>query len=153
MTIHAVVLAAGKGTRMKSDLAKVLHSAAGRTLIDWTLDALRSVADVTVVVGHQAEDVAAKLPGEVRIAVQQPQNGTGHAVEVGLAGLDPMPELVRIPHRPVAGPCRQGRQRGANTLVCRVDNRVDAWLVRNPGFPAPILNPPPLSTRRKAARR
>jgi bifunctional UDP-N-acetylglucosamine pyrophosphorylase/glucosamine-1-phosphate N-acetyltransferase len=87
VTVHAIVLAAGKGTRMKSDLAKVLHRAAGRSLIGWTLEALEAVSDVTVVVGHQAAEVAAVLPDVVRVVVQEPQNGTGHAAEVGMDGL------------------------------------------------------------------
>lgn len=87
MTVHAIVLAAGKGTRMRSDLAKVLHRAAGRPLIVWTLAALDAIPDITVVVGHQADEVAAVLPEGVRWVTQEPQNGTGHAAEVGLAGL------------------------------------------------------------------
>jgi bifunctional UDP-N-acetylglucosamine pyrophosphorylase/glucosamine-1-phosphate N-acetyltransferase len=88
MTVHAVVLAAGLGTRMKSDLAKVLHRAAGRPLVSWSLDALDGISDVTVVVGHQAADVEAVLPEGVRSVVQEPQNGTGHAVEVALDGIE-----------------------------------------------------------------
>lgn len=88
MSIHAIVLAAGKGTRMKSNLAKVLHRAAGMPLIGWALSALEGIDSITVVVGHQAEDVAAVLPQGVRSRVQEPQNGTGHAAEVGLAGID-----------------------------------------------------------------
>ncbi|CAN5895179.1 bifunctional UDP-N-acetylglucosamine diphosphorylase/glucosamine-1-phosphate N-acetyltransferase GlmU [soil metagenome] len=89
MAVYAIVLAAGKGTRMNSDLAKVLHRAAGRTLLDWML---ASVADleperVVVVVGHQAEAVAADLPSGVEAVRQQPQNGTGHAVQVAMAHL------------------------------------------------------------------
>lgn len=85
----AVILAAGKGTRMYSDRAKVLHEAAGRTLLGW---ALANVADlgieaVSVVVGHQSEDVAAACPDGVTAVVQEPQNGTGHATSIGLSGL------------------------------------------------------------------
>lgn len=84
--VHAIVLAAGKGTRMKSEEAKVLHRAAGRTLLDWVLDAVRPVAPArtVVVVGHQAETVAGSLPEGVESVLQQPQNGTGHAVQVAL---------------------------------------------------------------------
>jgi bifunctional UDP-N-acetylglucosamine pyrophosphorylase/glucosamine-1-phosphate N-acetyltransferase len=90
MKVAAVVLAAGKGTRMKSDLAKVLHIAAGRPLIAWVLDSLDGVeVDETVaVVGYQAEAVAAVLPDGVATAVQHEQHGTGHATQVGLAALD-----------------------------------------------------------------
>jgi len=81
---HVVILAAGKGTRMRSSLPKVLHRAAGLTLIDYVLRASEAVGPVTtvLVVGHQASDVRAALahrPG-LRFAVQEPQLGTGHAL-------------------------------------------------------------------------
>jgi bifunctional UDP-N-acetylglucosamine pyrophosphorylase / glucosamine-1-phosphate N-acetyltransferase len=84
--VHAIVLAAGKGTRMKSEEAKVLHQAAGRSLLDWVLEAVRPVAPdrTVVVVGHQAETVAGFLPAGVESVLQQPQNGTGHAVQVAM---------------------------------------------------------------------
>jgi bifunctional UDP-N-acetylglucosamine pyrophosphorylase / glucosamine-1-phosphate N-acetyltransferase len=84
--VHVVVLAAGKGTRMKSDLAKVLHRAAGRTLLDWVLDSVDQVnpARTVVVVGHQAEVVSASLSPRCESVLQEPQNGTGHAVQVAL---------------------------------------------------------------------
>jgi bifunctional UDP-N-acetylglucosamine pyrophosphorylase/glucosamine-1-phosphate N-acetyltransferase len=83
----AVVLAAGKGTRMKSSRAKVLHEIGGRPLAWYPVKrALEAGADlVVVVVGHQAEAVeaalAAALPGApIRFAVQREQLGTAHAV-------------------------------------------------------------------------
>lgn len=92
--VHAVILAAGKGTRMKSDLAKVLHRAAGRTLLDWVVSSVAEAAPArtVVVVGHQAESVRETLTAAVESVVQEPQNGTGHAVEVALrhlGNLDP----------------------------------------------------------------
>ena len=83
---HAIVLAAGKGTRMKSDLAKVLHRAAGRTLLAWVLEAIAASEPqrTLVVVGHQAEEVAAGLPAGVDAVAQEPQNGTGHAAQIAL---------------------------------------------------------------------
>jgi bifunctional UDP-N-acetylglucosamine pyrophosphorylase/glucosamine-1-phosphate N-acetyltransferase len=89
MSVGVIVLAAGKGTRMKSDLAKVLHTAAGRTLLEWTFSALVDidVREVCVVVGHQADAVAAACGPTVRTALQEPQHGTGHAASVGLAAL------------------------------------------------------------------
>jgi bifunctional UDP-N-acetylglucosamine pyrophosphorylase/glucosamine-1-phosphate N-acetyltransferase len=88
---HAIVMAAGKGTRMKSDLAKVLHRAAGRPLVSWMLDLLESIdIDRTVVVvGHQADAVREVLPDRVETALQAAQLGTGHATMVGLAALQP----------------------------------------------------------------
>ncbi|MGQ0736375.1 MAG: bifunctional UDP-N-acetylglucosamine diphosphorylase/glucosamine-1-phosphate N-acetyltransferase GlmU [Acidobacteriota bacterium] len=84
MSLHVVVLAAGKGTRMKSALPKVLHHAAGRALIDRVLDSARSLApdSLTVVVGDGADQVKSHLSArsEVGFVVQEPQLGTGHAV-------------------------------------------------------------------------
>jgi bifunctional UDP-N-acetylglucosamine pyrophosphorylase/glucosamine-1-phosphate N-acetyltransferase len=80
-----VILAAGKGTRMRSDLAKVLHRAGGRPLIDHVLSACRPMkpAQILVIVGHQADDVAAVAkPFGVQTVLQQPQRGTGHAMQV-----------------------------------------------------------------------
>lgn len=96
MNVIAIVLAAGKGTRMKSDLAKVLHPAAGRPLINWVLDALDGVdVDQTVaVVGYQADAVAAVLPASVVTTIQEEQHGTGHAAQVGLGAVEVAPDDV-----------------------------------------------------------
>jgi bifunctional UDP-N-acetylglucosamine pyrophosphorylase/glucosamine-1-phosphate N-acetyltransferase len=90
MSLIAIVLAAGQGTRMKSDLPKVLHGAAGRTLLDWALQAIRGLdPDRTVViVGHEAERVARTMPEWAQPVIQERQLGTGHAVTVALAALD-----------------------------------------------------------------
>src|SRR6266478_922853 len=80
-----VILAAGKGTRLKSALAKVLHRAGGRTLIEHVVRACQPLKarEMIAVVGHQAEDVtAAVAPLGVKAALQQPQRGTGHAMLV-----------------------------------------------------------------------
>jgi bifunctional UDP-N-acetylglucosamine pyrophosphorylase/glucosamine-1-phosphate N-acetyltransferase len=89
MSVEVIVLAAGKGTRMRSDTAKVLHEAAGRTLLGWVLDASRSLdpLESTVVIGHQAEAVATTLPDAVTSVIQDPQHGTGHAAQVGMGSL------------------------------------------------------------------
>jgi bifunctional UDP-N-acetylglucosamine pyrophosphorylase/glucosamine-1-phosphate N-acetyltransferase len=79
----ALVLAAGQGTRMKSDLAKVLHLMAGRPLLAYVLDALDrlGVARTLVVIGHQRDRVRAAFPdAKVEWVVQAEQRGTGHAV-------------------------------------------------------------------------
>ncbi|MFN8705647.1 MAG: NTP transferase domain-containing protein [Planctomyces sp.] len=79
----AVVLAAGKSTRMKSDLPKVLHEVCGRRMIDYVLDAARAsgVKKLIVVVGHRAELVREALAGQADVvfAEQLEQKGTGHA--------------------------------------------------------------------------
>jgi bifunctional UDP-N-acetylglucosamine pyrophosphorylase/glucosamine-1-phosphate N-acetyltransferase/UDP-N-acetylglucosamine pyrophosphorylase len=80
----AVILAAGKGTRMNSDLPKVLCRALGRPLVDWVLDAVRAagVARSLVVVGYRADDVRRALARRegVEFVEQREQLGTGHAV-------------------------------------------------------------------------
>lgn len=90
MRTGVVVLAAGKGTRMKSARAKVLHEVAGRSMLAWVLDAVAAADPVhtVVVVGHSADDVAATLPAGMTTALQVEQNGTGHATQIGLAALD-----------------------------------------------------------------
>ena len=87
MSLAVIVLAAGKGTRMKSDLPKVLHRACGRPLVGWALSAAEPLdADETVVVvGYGADDVVASLPGHAVGVVQDPQLGTGDAARVGFA--------------------------------------------------------------------
>ena len=101
MAVKAIVLGAGKGTRMKSDLAKVLHGVAGRPMLHWVLDAVSTTGsvDTVVVVGHQADAVRAILPESVCSALQAEQLGTGHAASVGLGALDvdPADEIIVIP--------------------------------------------------------
>lgn len=85
-----VVLAAGKGTRLKSSLAKVLHRAGGRTLIEHVVRACvpLKARETVVVVGHQAEQVTAVAePLGATTVLQQPQNGTGHAMQVAKRAL------------------------------------------------------------------
>jgi len=81
---HVVILAAGKGTRMKSARPKALHEAAGLPLVDHVLRIAGAVAPATtiVVVGHEAEQVRTRVgerPG-LLFAMQEPQLGTGHAL-------------------------------------------------------------------------
>tara|TARA_B100000809_G_C15086834_1_gene511781 strand:+ start:295 stop:1110 length:816 start_codon:yes stop_codon:yes gene_type:complete len=82
----AIVLAAGKGTRMKSDLPKVLVRVRGRAMIHYVIDALRDggVDRIVVVVGYRAELVEQELQGadDVTFVSQTEQLGTGHAVKV-----------------------------------------------------------------------
>ena len=82
----AVVLAAGRGTRMKSDLPKVLFPVLGRPLIHWVLDALQAAGcqRFIVVVGYRADDVKQELSERtgVSFALQSDQLGTGHAVQM-----------------------------------------------------------------------
>ena len=88
--LAVIVLAAGKGTRLKSSLAKVLHRAGGRTLVEQIVRACEPLKarETVVVVGHQAEQVAGVVePLGATTVLQQPQNGTGHAVLVAKRAL------------------------------------------------------------------
>src|SRR5215212_6696050 len=84
MNIHLVILAAGKGTRMKSALPKVLHRVAGTRIIDHVLAhaAALGAATTTIVVGHEAERIQAALADHTGLTfvVQEPQLGTAHAL-------------------------------------------------------------------------
>src|SRR5437899_505072 len=83
--LAVVILAAGKGTRLKSGLAKVLHRAGGRTLVEHVVAAcapLKSHKTIAVV-GHQADQVTTVVePLEAESVLQQPQHGTGHAMQI-----------------------------------------------------------------------
>ena len=82
-TLAVVILAAGQGTRMKSERAKVLHDLAGRPLLGWPLAAAEALAPerLVVVIGRDAERVEAAFAGRASFVVQREQRGTGHAVQ------------------------------------------------------------------------
>jgi bifunctional UDP-N-acetylglucosamine pyrophosphorylase/glucosamine-1-phosphate N-acetyltransferase len=83
MDVHVVVLAAGKGTRMKSAQPKVLHRVAGLPMIDYVLATSAALAprSTTVVVGHQADVLRQALAHpNIAVVLQEPQLGTGHAL-------------------------------------------------------------------------
>ena len=92
--VDVVIMAAGKGTRMKSKLPKVLHTLAGRALLAHVVDTASALhpRNVVVITGHGATEVEAALPGyicaganfSVNFARQEPQLGTGHAVQQAL---------------------------------------------------------------------
>jgi len=93
-TLSAIVLAAGAGTRMKSERPKPLHMLAGRTMVQYMLDSLSEceTGPVVVVVGHGAERVTKKLQSaepdlDLTFVEQTRQLGTGDAASVGLTGL------------------------------------------------------------------
>ena len=88
MNIEAIILAAGKGTRMKSDLPKVMHNVAGKPMIAWIIEALKPVCNVlNVVTGHGrniVEDYISKNFPDVKFSFQAVQNGTGGAVRAAI---------------------------------------------------------------------
>ena len=83
--LNVVILAAGKGTRMHSDLPKVLHTIGGQPMLAHVIEAARTLnpARIIVVVGHDAERVQAQFEqaDDLHFVLQQPQMGTGHAVQ------------------------------------------------------------------------
>ncbi|MDX2114476.1 MAG: NTP transferase domain-containing protein [Planctomycetota bacterium] len=87
-SLSAIILAAGKGTRMNSDLPKVAHRVAGRSMVEWVAEACAAAgcARIVVVVGYQQQIVRDVMKGfssagaRVEFAVQEEQLGTGHAV-------------------------------------------------------------------------
>ena len=119
--LTVIVLAAGGGTRMKSKTMKVLHPIAGRSMIGHVLRAVQAVepTSVVAVVGHQREQVGPHitelLPGAV-LAVQETQQGTGHAVRVAMeaCGADHRHRHRRLRRHPAAGGgVAAGLRRGA----------------------------------------
>lgn len=94
-SVRAMVLAAGKGVRMRSKLPKVLHPICGRAMLLWVLDVARLVSDrVCVVLGHSADMVRKILPPDVEIRVQQEQLGTAHAVMSAQDFIDPDDDVL-----------------------------------------------------------
>ena len=90
-SLASIVLAAGKGTRMKSGLIKVLHPVAGMPMIAWPVNAARNAGSdpIVLVIGHQANAVQSTFRGatDIRCAMQEEQLGTGHAVACALEAL------------------------------------------------------------------
>jgi bifunctional UDP-N-acetylglucosamine pyrophosphorylase/glucosamine-1-phosphate N-acetyltransferase len=98
MSIVVVILAAGMGTRMKSDLPKVLHRLCGRPMLAYVVDAARELTGTRplVVVGYRAELVREVLGDSADSVVQEPQLGTGHAVMQAQAALEGKADTVLV---------------------------------------------------------
>ncbi|MCM1498915.1 MAG: sugar phosphate nucleotidyltransferase [Clostridium sp.] len=83
--IKAVILAAGKGTRMKSELPKVIHEVLGKPMVSYSIEAAMEAgaeaSDICLVVGHKAELVKEAVGDKVQYVLQKEQLGTGHAVK------------------------------------------------------------------------
>ena len=96
--IFAVVLAAGRGTRMKSNRAKVLHTLCGVPMVNYVIEATRPLLPegLFVVVGHQAGLVEAVLPPDATPVLQREQLGTGDAVRVALEALEGQEEGILL---------------------------------------------------------
>lgn len=89
---RAVVLAAGKGTRMKSKLAKMLHPVCGKAMLDHIVTTLLNVCTIhpVVMVGHDADQVRAAVEKKAECVLQEPQLGTGHAVMSAEIAFEPL---------------------------------------------------------------
>ncbi|MEA3377798.1 MAG: bifunctional UDP-N-acetylglucosamine diphosphorylase/glucosamine-1-phosphate N-acetyltransferase GlmU [Chloroflexota bacterium] len=98
MDLAVVILAAGEGTRMKSDLPKVLHPLAGRPMVAYSLDTARELTDrpPVLVVGHGAETVTEAAGDDVISVIQSEQLGTGHAVLQARESLEGKSDLVLV---------------------------------------------------------
>jgi len=98
MKVTAVILAAGQGTRMKSELPKVLHAVCGQPMVYYAIQAAKAASTETpvVVVGHRPEAVCEFLGETARCVVQDPQLGTGHAVQQAEAMLKGKTDLVLV---------------------------------------------------------
>lgn len=99
LMLSAIVMAAGRGTRMRSEMPKPLHEVAGRSMLHWVLAALDDcgAGHQVVVVGHGGQEVIAHvadvMPGlAVSFVEQQTQRGTGDAASVGVTGLPDDPD-------------------------------------------------------------
>ena len=82
MKVTAVLLAAGQGTRMKSDLPKMLHPICGKPMLAHSLASVMQASDElpVVIVGHEADQIRESISSGVRFVIQDQQLGTGHAV-------------------------------------------------------------------------
>ena len=94
----AVILAAGKGTRMNSDLPKVLHKVAGQPMLKTVCDTAAGAADagICIVIGAGAEQVRKTMGDTYMYALQAEQLGTGHALMQALPALNPLPETLMV---------------------------------------------------------
>src|SRR5512135_2603695 len=89
--VQCVILAAGQGTRMKSERPKVLHSIVGKPMVQYAIEAAYSIGSrrPIVVIGHGADEVQRTIGDRVDTVLQMPQLGTGHALLQARAKIDP----------------------------------------------------------------
>ena len=138
----AVILAAGRSKRMKSETPKVLHEACGKPMIEYVLDAAREAGatKIVLIVGHQADRVKAALSHhpDVSFALQEEQLGTGHAVMCARSALDAHdgPVLVLAGDTPLlkgsslAGLVEELKSRNASCVVGTAETEQNEGLGR-----------------------
>lgn len=83
MKLNAIILAAGKGTRMKSDLPKCAYPFCGKPMVSYILDSCKKagIDNIVCIVGYKKEEMMKVLPADVKVAYQSEQLGTGHATK------------------------------------------------------------------------
>jgi bifunctional UDP-N-acetylglucosamine pyrophosphorylase / glucosamine-1-phosphate N-acetyltransferase len=98
MELAAIILAAGQGTRMRSDLPKVLHCIAGKPMLQYSIDLVAGLTQQPplVIVGHKAEDVQKAIGDQARFAIQQEQLGTAHALQTAQPVIENQADLVLV---------------------------------------------------------
>ena len=89
MSLHIVILAAGQGSRMKSDLPKVLHKVAGKPMLQHVVDTVSKLdaSGINIIIGHGSEQVKTGIQGDINWCYQAEQLGTGHAVAQALPSI------------------------------------------------------------------
>lgn len=98
MKVASVILAAGQGTRMRSELPKVLHALAGRPMVQYSLEAAVEVTGQkpVLIIGHGAEKIQEVVGDQATFVLQSPQLGTGHAVQQAEPYLKGQADLVLV---------------------------------------------------------
>ncbi|MDH3521134.1 MAG: bifunctional UDP-N-acetylglucosamine diphosphorylase/glucosamine-1-phosphate N-acetyltransferase GlmU [Myxococcales bacterium] len=139
--LAALILAAGKGTRLKSRLPKVLHSVCGDPLLAFALTAAESLAPERslVVIGHEAESVRARFAGRAEFITQAEQRGTGHAVQQCQQPLEGFQGDVLILYgdtpllrgETLARLVRHKRETGADLVLLSADVEVPGIVMRD----------------------
>jgi bifunctional UDP-N-acetylglucosamine pyrophosphorylase/glucosamine-1-phosphate N-acetyltransferase len=165
--IAIVILAAGKGTRLKSTLAKVLHRAGGRSLVEHVVRACQPLKprEIIAVVGHQAEDVTAAVePLSAKTVLQQPQRGTGHAMLIARRAISPRAKFAillpgdapLIRTETLAALARAHRETGAAATILSAEIENPAGYGRivrgDDGSVAAIVEDSALSSNQRAIR-
>ena len=93
--MRIIILAAGKGVRMKSKLPKVLHPVCGKPMLLWVIDTVHDLSEhICVVLGHSAEQIRQVLPPHVEVRIQKEQLGTAHAVMSAQDFIDPNDDVM-----------------------------------------------------------
>lgn len=162
-----VILAAGKGTRLKSALAKVLHRAGGRPLVEHVVRSCQPLKprEIVAVVGHQADDVTAAVqPLDVKTVLQEPQRGTGHAMLVARRAIPGRAKMAiilpgdapLIRTETIAALARAHSESGAaaTILSAEIENPSGYGRIvrKEDGSVAAIVEDPALTTEQRAIR-